>query len=48
MAKCDRVLNNTSWKMLGTECPNAMLDGSPNQTTADLEHARSLIENLRS
>lgn len=48
MAKCDRVLNNTSWKMLGTECPNAMLDTYPNQTTADLEHVRSLIENLRS
>lgn len=23
MAKCDRVLNNTSWKFLGLPCPSA-------------------------
>lgn len=25
LARCERVLNNTSWKMLGEECPVAQL-----------------------
>ena len=29
MARCERVLNNTSWKMLEEECPLARLPQSP-------------------
>ena len=25
LARCERVLNNTSWKMLGTPCPSSQL-----------------------
>ena len=28
LARCERVLNNTSWKILGNECPTASLPQS--------------------
>lgn len=27
LARCEKVLNNTSWKMLNQPCPSAMLSG---------------------
>ncbi|MCG6857772.1 MAG: hypothetical protein LJE67_06865 [Salaquimonas sp.] len=29
LARCEKVLNNTSWKMLNQPCPTALLDDSP-------------------
>jgi len=29
MARCEKVLNNTSWRLLKTPCPSASLDAPP-------------------
>lgn len=47
MARCERVLNNTSWKMLGTECPTAQLEQPTIQSIGDMETARNLINKLK-
>lgn len=39
MAQCSRVLNNTSWKFLGTPCPTASIDYDNNQSNFDYEKA---------
>lgn len=46
MAECSRVLNNTSWKFLGTPCPTASVDSSINQTEFNMKTAKRLIEKL--
>ena len=44
MAQCSRVLNNTSWKFLGTPCPTARYHQAPEQTDFDLDNARVLLK----
>jgi hypothetical protein len=34
LARCDQVLNNTSWTFLDAPCPQAMLDRLTNTRTA--------------
>jgi hypothetical protein len=34
MARCERVLNNTSWKFLGTPCPVSHLSSNGNPVPA--------------
>lgn len=45
MAQCSRVLNNTSWKFLGTPCPTATLTrDKKSQTEFDLLKSIKMIE----
>lgn len=44
MAQCSRVLNNTSWKFLGTPCPTAELNFDKNQTDFNLENAKTELK----
>ncbi len=44
MAECSRVLNNTSWKFLGTPCPTAAVTNPENQTNFDYKKARDLVK----
>ena len=37
MARCERVLNNTSWKFLEQPCPYAVLDNDQIMTPVDPE-----------
>jgi len=46
MAQCSRVLNNTSWKFLGTPCPTAQIDPNTKQTDFDLDNAKTLLKKL--
>jgi len=46
MAECSRVLNNTSWKFLGTPCPTAAVNPSHNQTDFNLQTAEKLLQKL--
>lgn len=38
LARCDMVLNNTSWTFLDAPCPQAMLDRLSNVQTAQSSH----------
>lgn len=42
MAKCDWVLNNTSWKFSDQPCPYSEL----NQTPLDANHLKNQIKKL--
>lgn len=44
MAQCSRVLNNTSWKFLGTPCPTASIDYDSNQTKFDFQKATEILK----
>jgi hypothetical protein len=44
MALCSRVLNNTSWKFLGTPCPTAHLKKENNQSVFDYEKSISSLK----
>lgn len=44
MAQCSRVLNNTSWKFLGTPCPTAQINLDENQTKINLDIAKTLFK----
>lgn len=46
MAQCSRVLNNTSWKFLGTPCPSANLNNNKYQSKFDIELATKQLKNL--
>lgn len=46
MAECSRVLNNTSWKFLGTPCPTANFNTDKNQTDFDYKNATLLLNKL--
>lgn len=46
MAQCSRVLNNTSWKFLGTPCPTANMQTDQNQSKFDFENAVLELEKL--
>lgn len=46
MAQCSRVLNNTSWKFLGTPCPTAQINSNTSQTYFDLGTAKTLLKKL--
>ena len=46
MAECSRVLNNTSWKFLGTPCPTVNLDENKIQTDFDYQEAISQLKKL--
>ena len=39
LARCDKVLNNTSWTFLDEPCPQALLDQLSNTQTARSSHA---------
>ena len=56
MARCERVLNNTSWKFLGNSCPYAGMKEQKIQSLADPEiysitksgkHKRSIAGELK-
>lgn len=42
MARCEKVLNNTSWKFLGEECPQASLQRPRTLTDFKNDHSLSL------
>ncbi len=44
MAQCSRVLNNTSWKFLGTTCPLSSLEDDKKQSTVDLESVQKQLK----
>lgn len=44
MAQCSRVLNNTSWKFLGTPCPTAQISNDQKQTDFNLDAAKTLLK----
>lgn len=46
MAQCSRVLNNTSWKFLGTPCPTAQINHDKKQTGFSLDTAKALLKKL--
>ena len=46
MAQCSRVLNNTSWKFLGTPCPTAHINLDKIQTEFDYNKATLLLKKL--
>jgi hypothetical protein len=46
MAQCSRVLNNTSWKFLGTPCPTAQMNNDQKQTDFNLNTAKAYLKNL--
>lgn len=46
MAQCSRVLNNTSWKFLGTPCPTAQIDQHPNQTYFNLDTSKVILNKM--
>jgi hypothetical protein len=41
LARCDMVLNNTSWTFLDSPCPQALLDQMSNTRTAAASHPHS-------
>jgi hypothetical protein len=44
MAQCSRVLNNTSWKFLGTPCPTAQINNDQKQTDFNLDTAKLYLK----
>jgi len=46
MAECSRVLNNTSWKFLGTPCPTAHNKQDKNQSDFDFKQASKMLNKL--
>jgi len=46
MAQCSKVLNNTSWKFLGSPCPTATLDTKPNanQSVIDMNKVEKSLK----
>ena len=44
MATCSRVLNNTSWKFLGTPCPVAQVSDPHNMTVFEADKAQKLLD----
>lgn len=46
MAECSRVLNNTSWKLLGTPCPTSALDINKIQTNFNFQEAKVRLKKL--
>ncbi|MGI9401662.1 MAG: hypothetical protein ACR2O0_10445 [Rhizobiaceae bacterium] len=42
LALCDRVLNNTSWKMLNQPCPNASLNPPDLDSESEIDSSESI------
>ncbi len=46
MATCSRVLNNTSWKFLGTPCPLAQAPVKQNASEVDQQMLDALLDKI--